>query len=96
MNNSYYCKKCQMDHDITSTIGVRHLHHNLSEKEIANFINIATTIPTYEVVRNGIPDVFEGTDAFVREVKIIQTLQEKFPNVDAFKTTDGLKEWLEE
>lgn len=96
MNNSYYCKKCQMDHDITSTIGVRHLHHNLSEKEIANFINIATTIPTYEVVRNGIPDVFEGTDAFVREVKIIQTLQEKFPNVDAFKTTNGLKEWLEE
>lgn len=85
-----------MDHDITSIIGVRHLHHNLSEKEIANFINIATTIPTYEVVRNGIPDVFEGTDAFVREVKIIQTLQEKFPNVDAFKTTDGLKEWLEE
>ncbi|ALS24621.1 hypothetical protein [Paenibacillus naphthalenovorans] len=96
MNNSYYCKKCRMDHEITSTIGVRHLHHNLTEKEIANFINIATTIPTYEVARYGIPNVFEGTDAFVREVKITQTLQEKFPNVDAFKTTDGLKEWLEE
>lgn len=79
-----------------STVGVRHLHYNLSEKGISNFMNMSTTIPTYEVAINGIPGVFEGTDAFVREVQIAQTLQEKFPNVEAFKTVDGFKEWLAE
>lgn len=96
MNNSYYCNLCRSDHSIMSTIGVKHLHHHLSEKDISHFMNIATTIPTYEVARNGIPGIFEGTDAFVREVQISQTLQDKFPNVEAFKTTAGFKEWLED
>ncbi|MGN7384086.1 hypothetical protein [Paenibacillus sp. SAFN-117] len=96
MTNSYYCHSCQSDHSIMSTIGIRHLHHNLSEKDMANFMNVATTIPAYEVVRNGIPGVYEGTDAFIREVNIAQTLQDKFPNVEAFKTTTGFKEWLYE
>ncbi|ALS25845.1 hypothetical protein IJ21_04130 [Paenibacillus sp. 32O-W] len=96
MSNSYFCNKCRTDHEITSNIGIRHLHHTLSEKDVAYFINISTTIPTYEVISNGIPGVFEGTDAFVREVTIAQTLQQKFPNVDAFKTVEGLKEWLAE
>lgn len=96
MTNSYYCHACQSDHNIMSTIGIRHLHRNLSEKDIANFMNVTTTIPAYEVIRNGIPGVYEGTDAFIREVNIAQTLQDKFPNVEAFKTTTGFKEWLAE
>src|SRR5690606_36874364 len=38
----------------------------------------------------------EGTDAFVREIKIAQTLQEKFPNMDAYKSAEGLRDWLAE
>lgn len=96
MTSSYYCHACQSDHSIMTPIGIRHLHRNLSEKDMANFMNVATTIPAYEVVRNGIPGVYEGTDAFIREVNIAQTLQDKFPNVEAFKTTTGFKEWLAE
>ncbi|MFC6334259.1 hypothetical protein ACFP56_16645 [Paenibacillus septentrionalis] len=96
MTNNYYCHACQNDHSIMSTIGIRHLHRNLSAKDMSNFMNVATTIPAYEVVRNGIPGVYEGTDAFIREVNIAQTLQDKFPNVEAFKTTAGFKEWLAE
>ena len=96
MNRNYFCQRCRDFHDTMSGIGIKHLPHNLSKRDIANFINVATTIPTYEVVTRGIPGVFEGTGEFVREVKIAQTLQDKFPNVDAYKSTDGFKEWLAE
>lgn len=96
MNRNYFCQRCHDFHDTMSGIGIKHLPHNLSKRDIANFINVATTIPTYEVVTGGIPGVFEGTGEFVREVKIAQTLQDKFPNMEAYKSTDGFKEWLAE
>ena len=96
MKRNYFCQRCRDFHDVMSGIGVKHLPHYLSKRDVANFINVATTIPTYEVVTGGIPGVFEGTDDFVREVKIAQTLQDKFPNMDAYKSADGFKEWLSE
>lgn len=96
MKRNYFCQRCRDFHDVMSGIGIKHLPHNLSKRDVANFINAATTIPTYEVVTGGIPGVFEGTDAFVREIKIAQTLQEKFPNMDAYKSAEGLRDWLAE
>jgi hypothetical protein len=96
MNRNYFCQRCRDFHDVMSGIGIKHLPIKLSKRDVANFINAATTIPTYEVVTGGIPGVFEGTDAFVREIKIAQTLQEKFPNMDAYKSAEGLKDWLAE
>lgn len=96
MSNSYYCQKCRCDHSIMNPVGVQHLHYNLSEQHVSDFINLASTVPTYTIAQSGIPGVFEGTDAFVREIQIAQTLQDKFPNVEAFKTAKGFKMWLEE
>lgn len=96
MKRNYFCQRCRDFHDVMSGIGIKHLPIKLSKRDVANFINAATTIPTYEVVTGGIPGVFEGTDAFVREIKIAQTLQEKFPNMDAYKSAEGLKDWLAE
>ena len=96
MKLNYFCQRCHDFHDVMSGIGIKHLPHNLSKRDVANFINAATTIPTYEVVTGGIPGVFEGTDAFVREIMIAQTLQEKFPNMDAYKSAEGLRDWLAE
>lgn len=94
MNHNYYCHDCNKRHDLMSGVGIAHLRKNLTEHDMANFINLSTTLPTYEVVTNGIPGVYEGTDKFVREVSIAQTLQDKFPNVEAYKSSEGLKEWL--
>ena len=96
MKRNYFCQRCRDFHDEMSGIGIKHLPFNLSKRDVANFINAATTIPTYEVVTGGIPGVFEGTDAFVREIKIAQTLQEKFPNMDAYKSAEGMRDWLAE
>lgn len=96
MNRMYHCAICNAEHDITSGIGIKHLKHTLSKQDIANFVNVATTIPTYEIVTNGIPPLYEGTDAFVREIRISEILQEKFPNMEAYHSSSGIKEWLEE
>lgn len=94
MESHYFCKKCNEYHEIESRIGIKHLPYNLSKNDLTTFINVATTIPTYEVVTKGIPHAFEGTHDFVREVKIAELLQQKFPNMEAYKTVDGMRDWL--
>lgn len=96
METSYDCPKCQERHDIHSTIGVKHLKHVLSPRDIETFINLSTTIPTYEMITGGVPPLFEGTHDFIREVKIAQTLQDKFLNMEAYHSADGFKGWLTE
>lgn len=58
MKRNYFCQRCHDFHDVLSGIGIKHLPHNLSKRDVANFINAATTIPTYEVVTGGIPGFF--------------------------------------
>lgn len=67
MESHYFCNKCNQYHEIESRVGMKHLPYNLSKNDLTTFINVATTIPTYEVVTKGIPHVFEGTHDFVRE-----------------------------
>lgn len=90
----YYCKHCNTKHDLSSPIGIRHLRHTLTPQSLSNFLNMATTIPAYEAIRGGIPGVWEGTDAFIREVKIVETLQAKFPHMQGYHSADGLRDWL--
>ncbi|RAV02697.1 hypothetical protein [Paenibacillus sp. YN15] len=92
----YYCKHCNAAHDLSSPIGIRHLRHTLTPQSLSNFLNMATTIPAYEAIHGGIPGVWEGTNAFVREVKIVETLQAKFPHMQEYHSADGLRNWLTE
>jgi hypothetical protein len=74
--------------------GIKHLRYNLPEQALLDFMNLSTTIPSLEIITNGIPGVFDGTNEFVREVKIAEVLQQKFPNMPKYHTAEGLKDWL--
>ncbi|MFC5405101.1 hypothetical protein [Cohnella soli] len=92
----YYCDRCGVEHTIFSPVGIQHLSHNLTREDLIRLMELSTVIPTYEVITNGIPGVIEGTHDLIREVEIAETLQQKFPNMEAYHSSAGFKDWLSE
>lgn len=72
----------------------KYIKDNLNKKDIKNFFDIAGVASAYEIVTNGIPEVYEGTHQFVRDIQVSQLLKEKFHNMP-YDSAEGFKVWLE-
>jgi len=79
--------------EILSEEKINYLKKNLNKFDLKNFFDIVSVAGTNEVISRGIPNVYEGTHQFIRDIETAQLLKEKFPNM-AYDSAEGFKEWL--
>lgn len=74
---------------------LRNLLKDLSKKDIESLFQLTGVAATYEIVTNGIPNVYEGTHQFVRDIEVAKLMQDKFPNMP-YDSAEGFRNWLQE